>query len=103
MDIKFIDSNIASVSKTYKATEIVTKKTAVEKEETAPRSDSVVLSPEAKAMLDLSRTAVAEARKLPAVREELVKSLQEKVQNNQYHVDPEKLAAAMLAELKDKS
>ena len=61
MDIKFIDSSIASISKTYKTTEITTKKTAVEKEETAPRSDSLVLSPEAKAMLDLSRAAVAEA------------------------------------------
>ena len=40
MDIKFIDSSIASISKTYKTTEITTKDCGG-KEETAPRSDSL--------------------------------------------------------------
>ncbi|MGI6405921.1 MAG: flagellar biosynthesis anti-sigma factor FlgM [Syntrophaceticus sp.] len=103
MDIRNIESFLASVTKAYKTTEITPKKTAVEKEEAANRSDSVVLSPEAKAMLELCRSAVAETKKLPAAREELVKSLQERVQNNQYHVDPQEIAAAMLRDQKIKS
>ncbi|HBG22175.1 MAG: flagellar biosynthesis anti-sigma factor FlgM [Syntrophaceticus sp.] len=102
MDIRNMDSILASVSKAYQAAEITPKKTAVEKDEAANRSDSVVLSPEAKAMLELCRSAVAETKKLPATRDELVKSLQERVQNNQYKVDPQEIAAAMLRELKDK-
>lgn len=102
MDIRNIDSILASVSKAYKTAEITPKKTAMEKDEATYKGDSVVLSPEAKAMLELCRSAVAETKKLPATRDELVKPLQERVQNNQYHVDPQEIAAAMLRELRDK-
>lgn len=102
MDIRNIDSILASVSKAYKTTEITPKKTTVEKEQADNRTDSVILSPEAKAMQDLCRSAVAEAKKLPAAREELIKSLQDRIQNNRYQVDPQEIAAAMLKELKDK-
>ncbi len=102
MDIKFIDNSMASIAKTYKAnTEVTTKKTSVEKEEAAPRGDSLVLSPEAKAMMDLSRAAVAETRKMPATRKELVASFQERIENNRYHPDPQKIAEAMLKEFKE--
>jgi flagellar biosynthesis anti-sigma factor FlgM len=99
MDLRIPASDINAVSKTYKTEAAKTSKTATGKSGASDAADSLVLSPDAEQTLDITRAAEARAKELPDVREQLVSSLQEQVQNGQYQVEPEKVAAGMLAEL----
>jgi flagellar biosynthesis anti-sigma factor FlgM len=99
MDMRIPGSEISSVSKTYKTEATKTSKTAPGQSGAPEAADSVVLSTDAEQTLDITKAAEAKAKELPDVREQLVNSLQDQVQNGQYQVDPDKVAAGMLVEL----
>ncbi len=99
MDLRIPGSEISSVSKTYKTEATKTSKTAPGQSGAPEAADSVVLSTDAEQTLDITKAAEAKAKELPDVRDQVVESLQEQVQNGQYQVEPEKVAASMLAEM----
>jgi flagellar biosynthesis anti-sigma factor FlgM len=99
MDLRIPGSEINTVSKTYKNETAKTSKTATGKTATTDNADSVVLSPDAEQTLGITQAAEAKAKELPDVRDEVVEPLQQQVQSGQYQVEPEKVAAGMLAEL----
>jgi flagellar biosynthesis anti-sigma factor FlgM len=99
MDLRIPDSEINSVSKTYKTATAKTSKTATGKSAAAETADSVALSPDAEQTLNITKAAEAKAKELPDVRDQVVQSLQAQIGNGQYQVEPAKVAAGMLAEL----
>jgi flagellar biosynthesis anti-sigma factor FlgM len=99
MELRIPDSEINSVSKTYKTATAKTSKTATGKSAAAETADSVVLSPDAEQTLNITKAAEAKAKELPDVRDQVVQSLQAQIGNGQYQVEPAKVAAGMLAEL----
>jgi len=99
MDLRIPGSEISSITKTYKTQTTKTGKTTTGKTGGADSADSVVLSPDAEQTLDITKAAEARTKSLPDVRDEVVEPLQQQVQNGQYQVEPEKVAAGMLTEL----
>lgn len=62
------------------------------------RCDRAVISPQAREL----QAIMAELRNLPEVREDLVQSLKEKIQEGSYHPDTVKIAEGIIAEHKPK-
>jgi flagellar biosynthesis anti-sigma factor FlgM len=100
MDVRITGGPLKSIENTYKTID----KTSKPEQTKAPvevAKDSVDLSPEARAIMDLVKNAEIKARDLPDVREKLVSELRAKVQDGQYHVDARAVSEQMLAELKN--
>lgn len=99
MEIIIPPSNAASVSKSYKIVDNKTSKTADGQPAATDATDSVALSSDAKAALEITKAAAAKARTLPDTRDKLVESLKEEIQSGQYQPDHAKTAENMLSEL----
>lgn len=65
----------------------------------SPGKDSLELSPEARKLIDLTAAAREKAQQLPEVREDLVKSLRERIAEGTYRVDPQAVARRLLEEI----
>lgn len=99
MEVIIPPSNATSVSKTYKTVDKKTNQTGGGQSVAPEATDSVALSSDARAALEITKAAKAKARALPDTRDELVKSLKEEIQSGQYQPDHLKTAENMLSEL----
>lgn len=99
MEVIMPPSNATSVSKTYKTMDKKVSQTGDGRSTAADATDSVALSSDARAALEITKAAEAKAHALPDTRDELVESVKEEIQNGQYQPDHLKTAENMLSEL----
>ncbi|MGD0152382.1 MAG: flagellar biosynthesis anti-sigma factor FlgM [Thermacetogeniaceae bacterium] len=99
MEVIIPPSNATAVSKAYKTVVKKTNQAGGGQSTVADAADSVALSSDAKAALEITKAAAAKARTLPETRDKLVESLQEEIQNEQYQPDHLQTAANMLSDL----
>ena len=96
MDLRIPGSEVNSISKTYKTATAKLSNATTGKSVAPEAADSMVLSPDAEQTLEITKSAEAKAKELPDVRDQVVESLQQQIQNGQYQVYPDKVASNML-------
>jgi flagellar biosynthesis anti-sigma factor FlgM len=99
VDLRIAGQQVKAITDTYKA---AVKPKAEEQPSPAASGDSVVLSPEAQSIRELTQLAEAKVKDLPAVREQLVAELRDKIGSGQYRVDPRAVAERMLQDMKNR-